>query len=197
MLNKGPNVPPALASGIICLVIGGAIGVNFRDEHTRTTDKSPGISLSAMSKGGGGGAGAGGQQASASRDLTGLVRNLATVQKVQNKGLTAEQSAKLMPILTSIQSADKLPDADCAAKLTEIKAILTPDQTQMLADMTPQRPAGGAGGGMGKMGGAPGGGMMGGGGMGKGAQPDPDKPFASERNKKALTDLMSALGSVK
>lgn len=188
-MSKSPEVPMAVASGLICLVLGGAIGMNLRDEHTKTTDKSPGISLS---RGGMGGGGGGGQQATGGRDLSTLVRNLATIQLAQNKGLTADQSAKLVPILNSIQSADKLPDAECKAKLDAITTVLTEDQKTTLTEMSPQRGGPGGGGGMGKMGGGPGGG----GGMG-GGQPDPDKPFASERNKKALTDLITALGSVK
>jgi hypothetical protein len=148
--------------------------------------------------------GTGAQTPTASADLTRLVRGLSTVQSVQNKGLTAQQAASLKPILAAIQSADKLPEAECKTRLDTINSLLTAEQKETLASLQPAR--GGGGGGMGKMGGGPGaggpGGGMGGsgGGMGKmggGAPPDPDKPFASERNKKALDDLVTALGSVK
>jgi hypothetical protein len=242
MISKGPAVPTAAATAILGLVIGGVAGFYIKAANENpNASKSPygaqgapggggGGGMGAMGGGGGGGGrgggGGGGQQASPSRDLTGLVRNLGTVEKVQNKGLTAEQKKSLAPILKKIQAADKLSDDDCKADIASIDGILTADQKDNLKALTPQRGGGGrgggggggrggAGGGMmaggapgrsaGGMGGAPtrapmmaaagGGGAptMGGGGMG-GGQPDPTKPFANERNKQALDDLISAVG---
>jgi hypothetical protein len=241
MLSKGPAVPTAAATAILGLVIGGVAGyyikaANESPNGPRTSAGSPGgmggsggMGRSggmggggAGMMGGGGGAGGrgggGGQQASPSRDLTGLVRNLGTVEKVQNKGLTAEQKKTLTPILMKIQSADKLSDDDCKADIASIDAVLTDGQKDILKVLTPQRGGGGGGrgGGMGAPGGgggmmggsggmmgggrpggmgAPGGGgaMMGGGGGMGGGQPDPTKPFANERNKQALDDLIAAV----
>ena len=117
--------------------------------------------------------------------------------------------------MKAIKSAEKLPDDECKAKTDEIFKILADAQKETLKDVFP---AGGGFGGMGGMGGgmggAPGGGKggpPGGGGGGKGGPPgggggmggmmggmggqkgDPDKPFASERDKKSLDDLIAAL----
>src|SRR5205085_1342253 len=105
--------------------------------------------------GGGGMGGMGGGQPIGSTLLPRLVRNLATIQMVQDKGLTPQQSAELSRILMSIQAADKLPAKECDEKIAEIEKILTEPQKQALKDLTPQR---GGGGGGGRGGG--GGGMM-------------------------------------
>ena len=217
MDKKGPNVPPFAAAGLICLVVGGAVGFYSRDSQTLTVTSAqgggmgsggmlppppnavplPGQSLPVSSgrapggPGAAGGPGAGGPGAGGpnpGRDLTRLVSSLDTVEKVQSKGLTADQKKQLLPLLQSIQKADTLPEADATAKLEAVKRVLTADQQQALTDLTPQR--GGRGGGGGAPGG--GGGAPGSGGGGQ-AQPDPNKPFASERNKKALEDLLAQL----
>lgn len=213
MLNKGPAVSPAVATAVIGLIIGGICGYYGRTMQETASNEPPpagaqrqaggGPGMAKMGGGGGGGGGGGAQQPTGTRLLPGLVRNIATIEKVQNKGLTLAQSQTVLPILKEIQSADKLTDKDCDEKIAKINAILTEDQKQALKDLTPQRGGGGGGrggggapgmgGGMGAPGsGGPssGGGKMAGGG---GAAPDPDKPFASERNKKALEDLMASL----
>jgi hypothetical protein len=129
------------------------------------------------------------------------------MEKVQNKGLSAEQSQKLLPILQQLQSPDKMSEEDATTKLNAINAVLTPDQTQALQELQPARGGGGRGGGPG-MGGPGGGRGMGGPGMGgpgggggfgmgggMGQRPDPEHPFASDRNKQSLTDLIAALQS--
>ena len=225
MVKKGPNVPPAAAAGLICLVLGAAAGFFARDSQFQSASAStgggsagggsaagsggmlppppnavplPGQSLPARvgagGPGGPGGPGGGGGFGGAAapnpgRDLARLVSSLNTVEKIQNKGLTAEQKKQLLPLLQEIQKADTLPEAEATVKLEAVKKTLTADQQQALTDLTPQR--GGRGGGGGGMGGPPGGGAPGSG--GGAAQPDPNKPFASERNKKALEDLLANL----
>lgn len=212
MIKKGPNVPTAVASGLICLALGGAMGFLTRDAQMQHGSAAAGASAAAPGGPGGGGAPGGGGRGAGGpggggapnpgRDLTRLVSSLNTVEKVQNKGLTPEQKKQLLPLMEDIQKADTLPEAEATAKLDAVKKVLTADQQQALADLTPQRGGrggGGGGGGMGGSGGAPmsggsPGGMGGsGGGMGGGAQPDPNKPFASERNKKALENLIANL----
>ena len=164
---------------------------------------------------GGGGMGGMGGPPPASAELKRIIRSLNTVQRVQEKGLTSAQVDELLPLLKAIKSAEKLPDDECKAKTDEIFKILADAQKETLKDVFP---AGGGFGGMGGMGGgmggAPGGGKggpPGGGGGGKGGPPgggggmggmmggmggqkgDPDKPFASERDKKSLDDLIAAL----
>ena len=146
--------------------------------------------------------GGGAAQAQHGAELARLVRNLATIEKVQNQGITADQAKQLAPVLQAVKSADKIPDADAEAKTADIEKILTPAQKTALEAMAP--PRGGFGGGGGGGGGAGGGGSMGGptvnprtpGGPtmgGGGGRPDPEKPFASDRNKQALDDLLTAL----
>ncbi len=153
--------------------------------------------------GGMGGGGMGGPPA-ASADLKRVIRSLNTVQRVQAKGLTAAQVQELLPLLKAIQSAEKLPDEECKAKTEEIYKILADAQKDTLKEVFPQ---GGGFGGMGGMGGGMGGGKGGATGGGKGGPPggggmgggmggpkaDPDKPFASERDKKSLEDLIAVL----
>lgn len=145
---------------------------------------------------GGGGFGGGGQSSPAAA-LPRLVRNLALVERVQEKGLSAQQAQAILPVLKAIQSADKLPEKESEAKLQEIEKALTDSQKEVLQSLQPQRGSfGGGGGGMGSggmgSGGMGGPGMMMGGGM-MGGQPDPERPFASERNKRALEELIAAL----
>jgi hypothetical protein len=219
MINKGPAVPTALATVVVGLVLGGAGGYYGRASqetpHVAATSGGGmgggmgGGGMGMMGGMGGRGGGGGGQQASPSRDLTGLVRNLATMEKVQNKGLSADQKKALLPVLKQIQSADKLTDKDCEAKLASIQGILSSDQKDALKSLQPQRGGRGGGGGVGRGGGGggaggpratsaftsagpPGGG--GGGGRGGGGGAEPDKPFANERNKQALDDLLGAVG---
>ena len=155
MIAKGPAVPTALATAIIGAVLGGVIGFYGRAAQEKPggssgsgpAARSAGGGMGAMG-GGGGGMGAmgggmggpgGGQQASPSRDLTRLVRNLGTLEKVQSKGLTAEQKKALVPVLTKLKSADKLTDEDCKAQLDAIDKTLTPDQQDALKALTPAR----------------------------------------------------------
>ena len=185
------------------------------------TPGGPGGGKGGPPGGGGMGGGMGGMMGgmggppAASADLKRVIRSLNTVQRVQEKGLTAAQVQELLPLLKAIQSAEKLPDEECKAKTEEIMKILADAQKDTLKEVFPQ--GGGFGGGMGGMGGmgggkaggaggAPGGGKGGppsGGGMGGGMggmggmmggqKGDPDKPFASERDKKSLEDLIAVL----
>ncbi len=154
-----------------------------------------------------GGMGGMGGPPPASAELKRLIRSLNTVQRVQDKGLSAAQVAELLPLFKAIQSAEKVSDDECKAKTAEIMRILAEEQKTTLQEVFPQGGGfGGMGGGMGGMGGGkggpPGGGKGGppggggmpgmGGGMG-GQKADPDKPFASERDKKSLADLITTL----
>ena len=214
MLNKGPNVPPIVASGIICLVAGAAIGYGVHDSRSSSSGASTAVA-GRSSGGGGGGAGGGmggaggAQQPTSASTLTRMVRGIDLLQKAQNKGLSPEQTQQVLPLLKTIQSADKLPEAECATQLAALEKTLTPDQKQALADLQPQRGGGGRPGGGGGAPGSGGSGMPGGGGGGRpamggmgggggmGGQQDPDRPFASERNKKALDDLIASLNAKK
>ncbi len=213
-----------IAPIVFSLFLGGVGGYFFHSSVGASQ------SSSATSPGGMPGGGMGGGQQSSGASLSRTVRGLAMLEKAQNKGLTAEQTQRLLPIAQDIQAADKLPEAEAAAKLAAVEAVLTEDQKQALQTLQPARggggrPAGGgmagggmagggmagggmagggtagggmAGGGMaggGMAGGGTAGGGMAGGGMaaGRGAPPAPDKPFASDRNKTALEDLIASL----
>ena len=163
--------------------------------------------------GGGGGPGGGG---GGGMELARIVRNLDAVQQAQGRGLSAEQAKALKPILQSLKTAQKIDASTATAKAEEIQKILTPEQKQVLDLLAPPRRSGGGGGGPmfggsamgGMMGGPPGGRaggsrgatprgpMMGtsamGAMMGGSAGADAEHPFASDRNAKALDDLIAA-----
>ncbi len=197
MSNTGSGGSARLIAIICSLLIGGVGGYclrSFTAPAAGAASASTAPGGAGMGRGGGGGfggfGGGGGQAASSATALPRLVRNLGTIEKLQNKGLSAEQSQKLLPVLTQLQSPDKLSEQDCAAKITAIEAVLTPDQKQALQDLTPVRGGRGGGGGGGR---GMGGGRGGGGGFGGGGGQDPEHPFASERNKQSLNDLITSL----
>ncbi|HZO91615.1 MAG TPA: hypothetical protein VFB38_25055 [Chthonomonadaceae bacterium] len=201
MTEKG-GMSPLVPAIVFSLLIGGIGGfcVRYYSEMGSPAAASP-VSASGgpggmMGRGGPGGMGGmmGGRggQTSPGMALPRLVRNLSTIEKVQNKGLTPQQAQTLLPILKSLQSAGKLPDKEAQAKLDAINKVLTEPQKQALQELQPRFGGGGRGGGM-MGGGMMGGGRMGGGMMGGGGQ-DPERPFASERNKQALDDLIAQLG---
>ena len=183
MIAKGPAVPTAAATAILGLVIGGVIGFFVRDAQVKPGSTGggapPGMSTQAGSGGGrqgggagGGGGGRGGPPApTPTGDLTRLVRNMGTLEVVQSKGLTAEQKKTLGPILKNLQAAPKLTDDLCKPEIAKIESVLTSDQKDAIKALTPQRGGGG--------------GMV--------AGQDPDKPFATTQNKKALEDLIAVV----
>ncbi len=221
MSGKAGALPTVVPAVILSLVLGGVGGFCLRyfveppragaSGGARGGPGGPGGMGGMMGGGMGGGmmGGMGGGQPSNSAALSRLVRNLSTVEKLQNKGLTPQQSQELLPVLKKIQTADKLPDKDCGELVAEIEKVLSDPQKDALKEMQPQRGGGGGGGARGGGGGAGprgggmgsgggGGGMRSGGmsgmmgGMGGGRQ-DPDRPFASERNKKSLEDLIGSV----
>lgn len=188
-MEERPTLLMKIAPVVLSLFAGAALGFFYRGAIK--DDIRPPASNSVQQggmMGGGGGAGRGGGQPSSATALPRTIRSIATIEKVQNHGLSIAQSNKLLPLLEQLQKAEKLSEKDCDEKLKAIEAILDEGQKQALKDLQPAR--GGGGGGM--MGG--GGGAGRGGGMGGGGQ-DPEKPFASERNKQALEDLLSAVKS--
>lgn len=247
MDRKGPNVSPTVATAIICLALGGAIGFFTKSflpsteyDNSRTVSQPGGGGSGPPSGmmggggggfGGGGGGGFGGGGNAGGMALARLVNNLDTIEKAQGNALTPAQAKTILPILQKLKAAEKI-SADEAQKDTEaIRAALNDSQKTMLDGMQPQRGGGfggGRGGPGGPGGGAPGtavaseppgtpvtagapmeggpsgapgsggppggrGGMMGGGGGG-GGRPDPERPFASERNQKALDSLIAQAG---
>ncbi len=168
-----------VAPVIFSLLVGGVGGFMVHKYSITGSEKTPtpktGSPSTGMGNVGGGGGGAGGgrgggggggSQANSGRSLSRLVSSIVTVETAQGKGLTADQKSKLAPLLAEIKSADKLPEEDAKKKLDAVNAVLTPEQTKLITDMTPQRGGRGGGGGGGGFGG--GGGMMGGGPGGSG-----------------------------
>jgi len=181
MIAKGPAIPAAVATAVLGLVIRVVIGVyahaaqwqgsSESDRAEAARARSAPVAGAATGCGGRGDGGAGGQQPSSKRDLTDLIGSLGKLEKVQNKGLTAVQKAALASILKKLQAAQRLTDDDCKTELASINGVLIADQQDAIKALAPQR----------------------GGGGGITAAPDPDKPFAVERNKKALEDLIGAV----
>lgn len=191
MRNTGPAVSPVVAATIISLMAGGATGYYVR--YFQATDGAPRIGASMSGMGGGrrpggasqggpaaGGGGFGGGQPTSATALSRLVRDLNTIEQVQNAGLSSEQKQTLLPVLTRLKAADKLSDKECQDAAAAINSVLSAPQKQALENLQPQRGVGG--GATGSRG-------------GMGAQPDPERPFASEREKAALDGLMKNLQS--
>lgn len=220
-MSSQSSMPPLVPAIVFSLLIGGIGGYVLRglNDQARPASTSTAPPAGMMPGGGGppgmmGGGGPGGgmggmmgggnQQPAPGTSLARLVRNLSTLEKVQDRGVSAEQAKSLLPILKAIQSAEKLPEADAKAKLDAIEKTLSEPQKQAIQDLQPRFGGGGMGGGMMGRGapgggapssaGAPGGGGMMGGMMG--GQQDPERPFASERNKQALADLIAALEKI-
>ncbi|MGC8668843.1 MAG: hypothetical protein ACP5VE_12090 [Chthonomonadales bacterium] len=172
-----------------------------------------------MTSGPGGATGGG---PSGGMELARLVRNLDVLQQSQGNGLSAEQAKAMKPILQSLKAAQKIDAATARAKVEQIRKLLTPGQQKVLELLAPPGRAGAGGGSPGPMfGGSAMGGMMGGppsgapragnagapggnaprgpmmgtsamGAMMGGSRPDEERPFSSDRNAKALDDLIAA-----
>jgi hypothetical protein len=194
MAQNSPNVSSTVSASLISLIVGGVIGfyvqtfMPVKPVSATASMQAPGPGGAAGRMGGapGGFGGGFGGAPSPTGDLARLVRNLDTVQKVQGSGLTPAQTAALAPVLARVRSAATISDADAQSDADAIQKILTPAQKDALTAIQPAR--GGRGGGQ------RGGGMAGG--MGGGQRPpqDPSKPFASDRNKQALDDLIARAG---
>src|SRR5579871_5571457 len=158
-MSDKSGLPPIVPAIVFSLLIGGIGGFYVRyfgESHSTEAVASTaggGPGGTAGGRGGGGGGTGGGQQPSPGMTLARLVRNLATVEEVQNKGLTPQQAQTIVPILKSLQSADKLADKDAEAKTTAINAALAEPQKQALEVL---QPPGGRGGGGARGGGPPG-----------------------------------------
>lgn len=134
--------------------------------------------------------------------LARTVRSLATIQRVQGKGLARDQAKALLPLLKKFRQADRLPASETGASLDTIMKALSEEQRNALASMNPFRRASGTAGrtsapsgpparpviaGLASPGGA------GAGGPGMGLPMDPERPFADERNRAALDELIGML----
>ena len=196
--QTGPLVK--IAPVVFSLFLGGVGGFLF---HSFVAASLPhaanGSGMTGSPNMGGRGGGGGAQQPASGASLARTVRGLDMLEKVQHKGLTAEQTQKLLPIVQDIETAEKLPENESKVKLDAVEAVLTEEQKSALQELQPARGGGGGRGGAGgggKMGGGmpgSGGAMPGSGGMGMAPSQDPNKPFASDRNKKALEDLLASL----
>lgn len=204
MIQKSSTASPVAMATILSPVIGGIAGYYIRyffPGGTLPPTAAPSSGMAARSgsgPGGGGGMGgvSGGGQAASGTELARLVRNLNVIQTAQGNGLTEAQAKSLRPILTKLQTSDKLSEDEAKRQLAAINAILSVAQKQTLETLQP--PRGGFGGGGGYPGGGGGrGGYPGGGGGypggGGGARPDPERPFAPERNRQALERLIARL----
>src|SRR5687768_12767814 len=149
--KSGSQLSASLGVGLVCLVIGGALGYYTR--YFMESPTSGGAVPSTMSGGAEGGrsagfmGGGGGGMSATGPSLARVVRNLATIQKVQGSGITPAQEQTILPILEELKSAEKLPEAEAKAKLDAINNALTPAQKEALDAMQPRRGGGGPGGG--------------------------------------------------
>ncbi len=216
MAGKRGELPAAVAVGVVCLVIGGVAG--FYGRYWGEVEQAPASGAPAgrseraggPSPAGGGGApgmgGGGGSEIGQSQiALAGMVRGLATLQAAQGKGLTPDQSGKVLPLLKQVREAAKMSDADCKAKVEALQLVLTDDQKKVLERLTRRRggrggaggPGGGAGagpGGASAPGVGPGSGPGGAGapGGGGGAPTSPDTMFKEGQSAQYLDELLKA-----
>src|SRR5690349_13985181 len=108
------SMSPIIPAIVFSLLIGGIGGYclrAFTPAQASTPVASAGGGRGGFGGMGGMGGGFGGQGGPPppGMALSRLVRNLSTVEAVQNQGLNPQQAQTVLPILKSLQSADKLP----------------------------------------------------------------------------------------
>jgi len=196
-LSRSSVISATVAASVISLLVGGVIGyyVQSINPMGRTSELIP----AAKSVPGGsavgyamsgpaypGPAGFTGFTATPKLDLARTVRNLSMIEAVQGSGLTHDQATALAPILKKLNSST-LSDDDAKAEVAAIDKILTTEQHNALAILSPIR------GGRAGFGGRGGGGISVGGAGSFGGGPSEggdDNPFTQERNKAALEKLI-------
>jgi hypothetical protein len=198
------KVPAALASGILCLLLGGGLGAvamwaatGNHDERARAAGADAGDGNAPAtkgpnfgSKGGPGGPGGnekkGGQRGpNPKTQLAQLVTKLDTLTKQSlHVELTADQKKQAKEQLADLAGKDAITDEEAKAKLEALLKLLEPSK-KTLEDAGYRWPGGGGGGGFGG-GGGPGGG-------GGNAPPNPFKAGAGE-SAKHLESLQTTLG---
>lgn len=221
MAQGSPRVPTLVSVAIISLAAGCWGGFVLRGKTMPgglRGDSAPPRSAAAPAMGSPGMAGGGESrdEASAGYRLARTVRGLAAIQRAQGQGVTPEQATTLLPALQEAQAAERIDEAKAAELADRVEGVLTPPQRAAIAVLFPQRgrrpvaamsgmaqasstptpgsarpsaePAapGPGGAATGPIGPGVGGGMRG--------RPDPERPFASERNQEALSDLIRSLG---
>src|SRR5215470_16345215 len=127
MPGRRSNSLPAPALLIIGLLVGIVLGYAIhhffrRPPPPRSSTSSSGTTASSGA-------------VTRTAELQRLVRTLATIEKLQNKGVDEEQAKRLLSILTPIESADKLSEKDCEEKLTAINTVLKTKQKQVIQDL--------------------------------------------------------------
>lgn len=154
---------------VIAVLVAGAILYKVTTASPAAADGEPQMMMAQEGMGAGGGMGGGMGGPNPHRDLGQLVRKLALLKSQDANAITAEQSAKLLPVLQALATAEGMTAEEAEAKKAELEALLTPDQTTALAAIELPRPTwgGGAPGGSapapGGMAPPPGGGAPGGG----------------------------------
>src|SRR5579862_4382306 len=137
MNGKSGQVPMSVVGTVLGLLVGAAGGFYIRYFQETPANQIAGsrggsggqAAGGGEGRGGGGGGmmsagGGGGGQQRPGGDLARTVRNLDTLMKVQGAGLTAAQAQAITPILTSLQSGDKLSDDDASKKADQIDKLL-------------------------------------------------------------------------
>jgi len=153
--------PVAALIVVVAVLVAGVILYRVTTANPATagaTDGGPGMMMGQEGMGGGAGGGMGGGMGGPNphRYLGQLVRKLAMLKSQDANAITAEQSAKLLPVLQALAAAEGMATEEAEAKKAELEALLTPDQTTALAALELPRPSWG-GGGPGGGAGAPGG----------------------------------------
>ncbi|MBI3910522.1 MAG: hypothetical protein HY320_06245 [Armatimonadetes bacterium] len=211
ILKRGPRVPAWIAAAGIALVVGIVVGYYGHEWLGRSAAPAegqgmpPAMLAGGMGAPGGGGAGgfgaAGGGDHAATRSLTGTIRGLAVLERYHAASLAPAQRQEVRAALASISPEGVLSEQDAEKIATRISTALTPEQRQILEDLSPFRRAGrgtgagAAGGGAGQpAGNAPvSAAAAGGRGAGGAGSIDWEHPFREGPNHDRLQELNEAL----
>lgn len=195
------KVPVALASGIICLVVGGGLGAvimsSIVDKPAQQANAAPsdgdntkgggdfkGGGGSGSSKGGKGAKGGGQRGPNSKMQLAQLVGRLDTLTKDKlHVELSTEQKKQVKELLADLATKDAITEEEAKTKLDALLKLLEGEQRKTIEATGFRWPGGGG------MGGAPGGPPGGPGGGGP-----PPNPFKEGENAEHLKSLQATVG---
>ena len=140
--------PAAIGLVVVSVVVAAGLLYRFMTAPPAVVEGEDG-GAGMMGEGGmGGGMGGGMRTPSPQRELGQLVRKMVMLKSEDSGAFTAEQQAKLLPILQALATAEAMTSEEATAKKGEIQGVLTETQTAALDALElPRRPRGGRGGG--------------------------------------------------
>lgn len=151
---KGDIPKPVAAALVVAAVLVAGIILYRITTANPSADTGGGEAGMMMEQGGmgggpggpGGGMGGGMGGPNPHRDLGQLVRKLALLKSQDANAISAEQGAKLLPVLQALAAAEGMTAEAAEAKKAELEALLTPEQITALEGIELPRPSWGGGG---------------------------------------------------